>query len=54
MHGASGAAIALADLSGLLGSSLPLGIGLIAARVGLGPAMWILIAAPIGILALIP
>ena len=55
MPGASGAAIALADLSGLLGSSLlPLGVGLLAAHVGLGAAMWTLLAAPITILALIP
>lgn len=53
-EGSSGAAIAVADVSGLVGSLLPLALGGLAQRIGLGPAMWFLLAAPLGLLLLLP
>ena len=52
--GSSGTAVAIADLASLPGSALPLVIGAIAQRAGLGPAMWLLLAAPIALLVGLP
>jgi MFS transporter, FSR family, fosmidomycin resistance protein len=54
MSGASGTTVALTDLSGLVGRLSPAIIGLAAQRVGLGPAMWGLIVAPIALLMGLP
>jgi FSR family fosmidomycin resistance protein-like MFS transporter len=48
----SGTAVAVGSLGGLAGALLPLGLGLLAGAVGLGPTMWLLLAAPLGLLAL--
>jgi len=47
MQGQSGAVMAVGTLTGLLGSLIPLGIGLLADQFGLGMAMWALMAGPI-------
>lgn len=47
MHGQSGAAQALDNVSGLIGKLIPLGIGIAAQAFGLGAAMWLLLAGPI-------
>jgi MFS transporter, FSR family, fosmidomycin resistance protein len=49
-----GIAVAIGAPADLLGSLLPLAIGIGAQRFGLGPAMWLLLAAPIALLALLP
>jgi MFS transporter, FSR family, fosmidomycin resistance protein len=54
MSGASGATVALTDLSGLVGRLSPAIIGLVAQRVGLGPAMWGPIVAPLALLVGLP
>ena len=53
-HGASGAAVAIGNAGGLVGLAIPLGLGLLAQRIGLGPAMWVLLAAPIALLVGVP
>lgn len=50
----SGAAIALANIAGVLGSVIPLALGVVADRYGLETALWLLVAAPITLLALMP
>ncbi|MCJ8279758.1 MAG: MFS transporter, partial [Rivularia sp. ALOHA_DT_140] len=50
MTGQSGTVIALSNLGGLIGGLIPLTIGLIAQHYGLQNTMWLLIAAPIGLL----
>jgi MFS transporter, FSR family, fosmidomycin resistance protein len=54
LTGQSGAALTLGGLAGLIRAAAPLALGLAAERYGLGAAMWILLAAPIGLLALLP
>jgi len=54
LHGASGAAVAVSDFGGLLGSLLPIGLGVLAQRAGLGTAMWVLLGAPVALLILLP
>jgi FSR family fosmidomycin resistance protein-like MFS transporter len=49
-----GTVVAIGAPAELLGSLLPLGIGAIAARVGLDDAMWLLLAAPTALLLLLP
>ena len=49
-----GIAVAIGAPADLLGSLLPLAIGIGAQRFGLGPAMWLLLAAPIALLVLLP
>jgi MFS transporter, FSR family, fosmidomycin resistance protein len=51
LEGRSGAAVAVAGFGGLAGSAVPLVLGLVAGAVGLGPTMWILLIAPLGLLA---
>jgi MFS transporter, FSR family, fosmidomycin resistance protein len=54
LPGQSGAAIAVGGLTGLLGALIPLGIGALAEAIGLGAAMWVLLAAPVVLLLLLP
>jgi MFS transporter, FSR family, fosmidomycin resistance protein len=54
LPGRSGAAVALSDLSSLPQSLLPLAVGLLAAQVGLGNALWVALVAPLALLALVP
>jgi FSR family fosmidomycin resistance protein-like MFS transporter len=49
-----GTAVAIGAPADLLGSLLPLAIGLAASRFGLDGAMWLLLAAPISLLVLLP
>jgi FSR family fosmidomycin resistance protein-like MFS transporter len=51
LHGSSGAAVALSNVGGLVGASIPLVLGVLAARAGLGPVMWILMIAPLALIA---
>lgn len=50
----SGAALALNNIAGLAGVFIPLALGLFAERFGLGSMMWLLLAAPVALLAAIP
>jgi MFS transporter, FSR family, fosmidomycin resistance protein len=50
----SGTVVAIGAPADLVGSLLPFAIGLIAERLGLGSAMWLLLAAPIALLTLLP
>jgi len=54
MPAQSGAALALNNFSGLLGGLIPLALGLVAERFGLGAMMWLLLAGPLALLAAIP
>jgi FSR family fosmidomycin resistance protein-like MFS transporter len=54
LPGRGGTALAIGAPADLAGSLLPLAIGLAAQRFGLGPAMWILAAAPVSLLVLLP
>lgn len=54
LPGRSGTALALSNVFGLLGALLPLGVGALAERVGLGGAMWLLLAGPVSIVILLP
>jgi FSR family fosmidomycin resistance protein-like MFS transporter len=54
MHGQSGVAQALDNVSGLIGKLIPFSIGLVAQRFGLGSAMWLLLAGPIVLLLGLP
>jgi len=51
LDGRSGTAVAVAGVGGLFGSGVPLALGLVAAAAGLGATMWILLLAPIVLLA---
>jgi len=50
----SGAALALYNVSGLIGGAIPLALGLVAERFGLASMMWLLLAGPLMFLVLIP
>lgn len=54
MPGRSGSAVAVGNLFGWFGALLPLAIGLTADRLGLGSALWLLLAAPIALLVGLP
>ena len=54
MHGQSGAALTLDNVSGLIGKLIPFGIGLFAQAYGLGTAMWLLLSGPIALLLGLP
>jgi FSR family fosmidomycin resistance protein-like MFS transporter len=54
LHGSSGAAVAVSNVGGLAASLMPLGLGALATRAGLGTAMWVAMAAPIALLTLLP
>jgi FSR family fosmidomycin resistance protein-like MFS transporter len=48
----SGAAVAVGGLGGLAGSAVPLALGLLAGAAGIGTMMWVLLLAPVALLAL--
>ncbi len=50
----SGAALALNNISGLVGGLIPLALGAVAERFGLNSMMWLLLAAPLAFLFAIP
>jgi FSR family fosmidomycin resistance protein-like MFS transporter len=50
----SGAALALNNVSGLIGGMIPLALGLVAERFGLASTMWLLLAGPLAFLVAIP
>jgi FSR family fosmidomycin resistance protein-like MFS transporter len=54
LPGQSGAALTLGTLTGLIGGTFPLALGLLAATVGIGNALWVLLAAPLALLVGIP
>jgi FSR family fosmidomycin resistance protein-like MFS transporter len=54
MPGRSGSVVAVGNLFGWFGALLPLAIGLAADRLGLGMALWLLLAAPIALLVGLP
>lgn len=54
MPGKSGAAMAVSNIFGWVGALLPLGLGLVADRFGLGPTLWLLMAGPIALLVGLP
>ena len=54
LPGRSATAVSLHSLFGLAGGLIPLAIGLFAERFGLGATMWLLLASPISLIALIP
>jgi len=49
LPGQSGAAVAAGGIAGLAGAAVPLVLGVVAESVGLGPTMWVLLAAPIAL-----
>jgi FSR family fosmidomycin resistance protein-like MFS transporter len=51
---ASGTAMALTSLSGLIGGLFPLAVGALASAVGLGGALWVCLLGPVGLIALLP
>jgi FSR family fosmidomycin resistance protein-like MFS transporter len=54
MPGQSSTVMAVGNVFGLLGSLIPLGLGLMADRYGLGTTMWLLLLAPVALLIGIP
>ncbi|MBM3180550.1 MAG: MFS transporter [Chloroflexi bacterium] len=54
MHGQSGAALTLDNVSGLFGKLIPFGIGVAAYNFGIGTAMWLLLAGPIALFIGLP
>jgi len=54
MPGQSGTVMALDNVSGLVGSLLPFGIGAAAQTFGLGASMWLLLAGPLALLVGLP
>ncbi len=54
LPGRSGAAVAVGGVGGLLGACVPLALGFVAGAAGLAPTMWILVLAPVALLALAP
>jgi FSR family fosmidomycin resistance protein-like MFS transporter len=51
LDGRSGAAVGVAGVAGLAGAGVPLALGLVAGAAGLAPTMWILLLAPVALLA---
>ena len=54
MPAQSGAVLALNNFSGLLGGLIPLALGLVAERFGLGAMLWLLLVGPLALLWAIP
>ncbi len=54
LPGRAGTAMAVSNLAGLLGSLVPVGLGLVAEAAGLRPAMWLLLAGPLVLLVGLP
>lgn len=54
LPGRSGTAIAVGSAGGMLGAVVPLALGVLADHAGLAPTMWLLVASPLLLLALVP
>jgi MFS transporter, FSR family, fosmidomycin resistance protein len=54
LPGRSNIAIALTNVAGIAGGLIPLGLGALAEAAGLHVAMWVLLAAPLALVALLP
>ena len=54
LPGRSGAAVAVGGFTGLGGACVPLVLGFVASSVGLGVTMWILVVAPVALVAIVP
>ncbi len=54
LPGRSGTAVAVAGVGGFVSAGVPAALGMLAQHVGLGSAMWVLVLAPLAILALTP
>ncbi len=54
MPGQSGTVMAVGNVVGLFGKLIPFGIGVVAQALGLGPAMWLLLAGPLALLIGLP
>jgi MFS transporter, FSR family, fosmidomycin resistance protein len=54
LPGRSGAAVAVGGVGGLLGAAVPLALGFLAGAAGLAATMWVLLLAPLALLALTP
>jgi FSR family fosmidomycin resistance protein-like MFS transporter len=54
LPGRSGTAMALGTTTGALGAVLPLALGLLAARIGIHDAFWLVLVAPLAMLAFVP
>jgi FSR family fosmidomycin resistance protein-like MFS transporter len=54
LPGRSGAAVAVGGIGGLLGACVPLALGFFAGAVSLEATMWVLLVAPLALLALLP
>ena len=54
MPGQSGTVVAIGNVAGLAASLIPLGLGALAERVGLGATMWALVAGPLALLVGLP
>jgi FSR family fosmidomycin resistance protein-like MFS transporter len=54
LSGQSGAALAFGSITGAIGGTFPLAIGLVAERYGLDTALWILLIAPIALVVATP
>jgi len=51
LPGRSGVAVSLGSASGIVAGVVPLTLGLVAERFGLGPTMWLLLAGPVALVA---
>jgi MFS transporter, FSR family, fosmidomycin resistance protein len=54
LPGRSNIALALGNVAGIAGALVPLGLGALAEAAGLRVAMWVLLAAPLALVALLP
>ena len=54
MPGQSGTVLAVNNISGLIGSLIPLGVGLVAGQFGLAVAMWLMMLGPVALIVGIP
>ena len=54
LPGRGGTVMAVKNVSGLLGALIPLALGVVAEQVGLATTMWLLLAAPVALLAGLP
>ena len=54
LPGRSGTAVAVAGVGGLTGALVPAGLGFLAEQLGLAPTMWVLLLAPLALLAGVP
>ena len=54
LPGRSGTTVAIGGIGGLFGACVPLALGLVAGVAGLAATMWILLLAPLALLALVP